>query len=500
MNDENKIASRIFSKHLNIEEEIYENDKENLESEDLTINADAGKGDEKMGQESAKEELNKEGTNNSSLILDFDPSDDESNEKHDLDDIFLDYVDDDHVPEEFVVPDFNFDSNTENENNLPKSPEIIDAPQEENKEEHFNFILEPEEENDEETDEETVDFDIKLDFQDDQDDQDDAIDFDVNFEEDDQEPEETNTKAKEEGIEVKEEILPEEIIEVKEEQNEVIVPSETAIDNKDIEIIDAEDIVEEEIEEIEDDEDFGLELEEEEEIALAELPVAAEVSAESKLSFSEEEETINELITDYDDLQNSSSIVKEFFAKNIGIIKKERLRILLEDKEITLVDYKSFFDGRIEEKRREKVYNKMREIEMQFLFEQFIKQFQKDSFIRKKATIDGHTVKNTLVLNSDAEVNVFTEANRTETFKISSGEASFVLVNKLELVFEELIEEIKFAKLNADNVYIIALNGAVVDDNMILSAARYGIKIIKLDAPVASINKSLEELKRKINL
>jgi hypothetical protein len=113
------------------------------------------------------------------------------------------------------------------------------------------------------------------------------------------------------------------------------------------------------------------------------------------------------LTADYDELQNSTSVVKDFIKTNIKLLTKERVCIMLEDKEITLTDYKSFFEGKIEEKRREKIYSRIERLKCNTYLKTILSVFDYEGFTRKKISVDNRMIKNILKLKNEVSVNVF---------------------------------------------------------------------------------------------
>jgi hypothetical protein len=81
---------------------------------------------------------------------------------------------------------------------------------------------------------------------------------------------------------------------------------------------------------------------------------------------------------------------------------------------------------------------------------------------------------------------------------LPKGEIGFILSSKLELDFDEYLSDIRYNKLNCESVYLVVLTGVVIDEMTFKSAEKYGVKIIRMDVPISIINKTLEDIKRKL--
>lgn len=222
-----------------------------------------------------------------------------------------------------------------------------------------------------------------------------------------------------------------------------------------------------------------------------------EKAGDSEKDQSEEKNQIDGILTEFPALQDISSEIKGFLLNNIDILTQDRLAICI-DLGLALEEIKRFFIGNLNEADRKLVYNKLRKVEMQYIFEDFIQCFNIESFTRKKETIDGKTVRNIVVLKEDIFIDGYESLNTAHDIDVKPGESIFILSDELEINIENYIDEIKAAKLNAENVYLMILDGAIVDDDAVKLAARYGIKIVDMDTPISTVNKNLEEIKKGI--
>lgn len=204
---------------------------------------------------------------------------------------------------------------------------------------------------------------------------------------------------------------------------------------------------------------------------------------------------LKELTNRYIKLQNADNKIKEFLTNNIKLLTKERIAICIES-QVSLEDFMNFFEDKLELPKREHVFNKLREIEMQYLFKNYIKSFENTEFIGEKNTIDGKVITNIVNFDENVSVNVFDSENSIIRAEIQKGESTFILSHKLELNIEEYLDNIRNAKLNCEHVYLVVLNGSVVDQQAIDTANRFGVKIIVMDIPISIINKNLEQIKK----
>lgn len=549
MPGENKIASRIFGKHLKIEEETPDEERDDIDKVSENKPIDEGmtpetndiqqqKGDDSMTESNQGEVQKKQEEKENVLYLQFDQDSDEQNQDINdgaLDDLFIEFEDEEHTPVPFKQPEA-ITPEIENEVINPVSEEqsgVIERTLNKTS----DIIVEDDEKESIEVplQEDSIDFNF-----DDEKEENINIDFDIN---DDNEDEELklddlviNDDMTDEFDEIKfdsdveEEVLKEdEVIDLSEQENlkedvtEDFGESDLEADDEEIDFgFDVEDDEEEHIMAEVPDEDVVIEQpatikeepmvpidartsgKEDIDISIDEDMVDEIVDedikkdANLKVNFSEEEEIMNELTADYDELQNTTSVVKEFIRSNIKLLTKERVCIILEDKEITLTDYKSFFEGKIEEKRREKIYNRIREIEMQYLFENYIKCFDCEGFSRKKLSVDNRVIKNIVKLSSEVQVDVYTSPSSVTKAAMQKGEIGFIISPKLELDFDEYLNDIRSEKLNCENVYLVVLSGTVIDEAAFKNAEKYGVRILKMDVPISIINKTLEDIKRKL--
>lgn len=255
---------------------------------------------------------------------------------------------------------------------------------------------------------------------------------------------------------------------------------------------------------IEDVEQSGTEIEfnlkDTEQIENSDIKFKNAAKDEDITSEDNEEDILTELAVNYDELHSIDDSFREFLLKNIGLLTRERICICLENGNISIQDYKSFFEDALEGESKDRVYNEIRIIEMQYLFENFIQCFETESFTRRKTSIDGQVVKNIVELKDNILIDIYDSLNSTNKAEIQKGECSFILGHKVQLNVEEHIEDIINSKLNCDNVFLVVLDGTIVDEQAINLANRYKVRIIKMDMPISIINKNLELIKKRIIL
>lgn len=232
-----------------------------------------------------------------------------------------------------------------------------------------------------------------------------------------------------------------------------------------------------------------------EEDPVEQQPVNEKIVLEKRQN--EEESEIDGITADFPELQDISLEIKGFLLNNIDIFTKERLAICM-DLGLELEELKGFFVGNLKEEHKKEIYSKLRKVEMQYIFENFIQCFNIEGFTRKKETIDGNTVSNIVVLNEDVFIDEYEGLNTTKDSDVKPGESAFILNDELEINIENYIDEIKTAKLNATNVYLMILDGAIVDEDAVKLATRYGIRIVDMDTPISAVNRNLEEIKKGI--
>lgn len=219
---------------------------------------------------------------------------------------------------------------------------------------------------------------------------------------------------------------------------------------------------------------------------------------ESKFENKMGEDILFELLMDYSNLQDLTDNIKEFLIKNIELLTKERVGICLEMPGNFLKEYKEFFQEVLEDNKKEYIYTKLREVEIQYLFENFIQCFDVGDFVRKRSSIDGKEIRNIIKLNDNILVDVYKSLNVTEKTEIEKGICTFIPSHKFELNIEEYIEDIKNSKLNYDCTYFVVLSGTIVDEEALKNAERFGVKIIKMDMPISIINRNIEEIKKNL--
>ena len=211
----------------------------------------------------------------------------------------------------------------------------------------------------------------------------------------------------------------------------------------------------------------------------------------------EEESEIDGITVEFPELQDISTEIKSFLLNNIDVLTKDRVAICL-NLDLSLEELKGFFAESLGEAHREMIYNKLRKVEMQYIFENFIQCFSIERFTRKKKSIDGNIVRNIVVLKEDILIDGYESLNTAHDIDVKAGENAFILSDELEINIKNYLDEIKVSKLNAENVYLMILDGAIVDDDAVKMATRYGIKIVDMDISISTVNKNLEEIKKRI--
>ena len=162
---------------------------------------------------------------------------------------------------------------------------------------------------------------------------------------------------------------------------------------------------------------------------------------------------------------------------------------------VTTNEISSYFEGSLDQSKKEYVYYSMRRIEMQNIFEEYIKELHFENFLRNKKSVDYKNIENSLELLQNTVVFVYEDQNTIKEIEIPNGSSSFILISDLELDFEKHIDKVIVSKFNCEYVYFVVLRGTVVDSNAIDLANRYGIKIIQINKSISDINKNLPNIR-----